>query len=80
MHMANVTVLEMIKKMFPNGLKIDKHLPVNPSGIGGKPALGRRDPQCLADKELSMISRYSVDCVTFGHAFVCLSDGVGLLR
>lgn len=78
--MANVAVLEMIKKMFPNGLEIDEHLPVNPSGIGGKPALGRRDPQCLADKERSVISRDSVDCVTFGHAFVCLSTGIGQLR
>ena len=80
MHMANVAVCEMIKKMLPNGLEITQHLPVHPSGIGGKSALRRRDPQHLADKESPVILSDSVNCVTFGHAFVCLSTGIGLLR
>jgi len=78
--MADVAAREPIKKMLSNCFEISEYLSINPGGIGSESTLRRCDPQRLADKESAMIPSDSVDCVAFGHAFVCLSTGIGQLR
>ena len=67
--MHNLLPLEEVEEVFAAGLHAQQPgLSLRPcNSLGIEPALGRRDPKRLAAKVLGVVTRRTVNGVSFGH-------------